>query len=167
MILLFRSWIVPIQRELPMLLDDCMNFVAKVIGIQNPMDRHMSRTFHYISTNLKAELLAMMLNDYADLLKLNLNITPFDKNMLIDYQRGSVFIGTSHRVDGQSMYQRWVFLLYDCRQQMFVPIYVLRLDNSKKLSFDETEYNIICKDICGFIDEYNRPSESVKFLKCY
>jgi hypothetical protein len=155
----------PIQVERTMRLDECMNFIAEVSGIQNSMGAGLRRTFRRISaTNMTIELLKDMLDDYADLFKINFSIISFDENMLIDSSNISLFIGTHDVANGQSKYKHRVFILYDYRQQMFTPIYVRCIDNSQKVCFDENDLENIGEEIIGFITEWNHQSKFVEFL---
>ena len=163
--LLFREWIGPIQVGSKMRCAECMNFIANMSGIQNPMKAYMERIIHRISTaSMTNDLLTDMLNDYADLFKINLRIFPFDENMLIDSKRNSLFTGASHTVDSQSEYQHCAFILYDYRQQIFTPLYVHRTDNSPKFCFHDNDYKNICIEISTFIEQWNDRSKSAESL---
>jgi hypothetical protein len=155
----------PIQFGPQMRLDESMNFIAEVTGIPNPMQVCMGRTLRRISaTNMINELLQDMLDDYADLFKINFTIISLNENTPVDSRHISTFIGTSNVADGQSKYKHRVFILYDYKQQMFTPIYVHRIDNSQKVRFDENDLENIGKEISGFMDEWNRQSKFAEFL---
>lgn len=146
-----------------MRLDECMNSIAEASGIPNPMDGHMRRIFGRILTNMTDEFLYDMLNDYADLFKINLITIPLVDNMLIDYTTCiSTFPVDSHLVTGQPKYQQRVFILNDVRQQLFAPLYVTHTDGSSKVCFDYKEGESICKEISDFIDKWNLQSKCIE-----
>jgi hypothetical protein len=140
-----------------MRLNDCMNSIAAVSGIQNPIEGHMRRIFNRISTNMTNDILNDMLSDYADLLKTILVIIAFDDNMVIDDKCISTFSGES---TGQSEYQQRVFIWYNVRQQLFAPFYVRQTDGSLKVCFNGNEEKSIVKEISDFIDKWNSESKS-------
>jgi hypothetical protein len=151
----------------PMRFNECMDFIAKVSGIQNPMDGHMQRIFSCISTNLTNELLKDLLDDYADLFKIIFIVIPFDDNMRIDHSLTSIFTGASQMVTGQPKYQQRVCILYNCWQQSFAPLYVTHTDGSFKVCFDDNDEESICKEISVFIDKWNCERKSTKFRIFY
>jgi len=139
-----------------------MNFIAKVSGIQNPIDGHMRRIFARISTNLTNESLKELLDDYADLFKIIFTVIPFDDNMRIDHSLISKFTGASQMIAGQPKYQQHVFILYNCRQQSFAPLYVPHTDDSFNVCFDDNDEESICEEISAFICEWNRERKSTE-----
>ncbi len=147
-----------------MRLDECMNFIANVSGIENPMEARMGRIFRHIPTaNMTQELLNDMLDNYADLFKINFVIISLDENMPVNSQHIQVFFGAPDAVDGQRIYKHRAFILYDCGRHEFAPLYVSRTDNSQQVRFDEDSLEHIGKDICDFIHEWNHQSKFVKF----
>ena len=106
---------------------------------------------------------AEVLDDYVDMLNTVITIIPYNDDGLVEFQRSSVFTGSSPIVDGQSTLQYRVFLLCDYKEQLFEPIYVRLADNSEKFRFDDAEKENICKDVTDFIEQRNRQSEFKQF----
>lgn len=142
-----------------MRLHECMNWIAKASGIANPINGYFSRTLDCILKTMPAEVL----DDYVDMLNTVITIIPYNDDGLVEFQRSSVFTGSSPIVDGQSTLQYRVFLLCDYKEQLFEPIYVRLADNSEKFRFDDAEKENICKDVTDFIEQRNRQSEFKQF----
>ena len=154
--------------ERSMRLDDCMNCIAKRSGISNPMNGIMTRSLNVLSKDTSNESLEAMLNDYVDLFNTALAVIPGNDNGLIDFKSISRFFGSSSMINDQSILRHVAFLLYDCKEQRFQPVYVVCSDGSEKFRFDETEKSRICDAIGNFIIEHNRESElSENFLIYY
>lgn len=146
-----------------MRLDECMNYIAKGSGISNPMNGIMPRTLDILSKKMSDESLGAMLNDYVDLLNTALAVIPGNDDGLIDFKRISRFFGSSSMINGESVLQHVAFLLYDCKEQRFQPIYVVCSDGSEQFRFHDTEKSRICDAISSSIDKRNYESEYGEF----
>ena len=139
----------PIQLESPMYLNECINLVAKKIGIPNPMKSCMG--------------LEELLDNCADQFKAKFLMIPFDENMLIDFAHRREFTGALTDANGQSFYEHCVYILHDCNLKMFTLLCVRRTASSRKLNFENNDLENIDQDICDFIDKWNCQSKFDEF----
>jgi hypothetical protein len=142
-------------------LDECMNFMAKNGCLENSSAIGMRRVLDRISSNMTKEQLPDVLDGYADLFQIILQVIPFADNMIINDTQISTFTGVSG-IDEHREYQSYVYIMYNYEQKVFAPLYVAHANGQLQTRFPINDAHI-CQDMTEFIHKWNSKS---KFTKC-
>lgn len=134
-----------------MSLYQCMNKIAEIGGILNPLNGCMLRIFHCISTNLTAELLNAVLQDYCELFKITIKVLVYEGNIYADTDPTRVSDLASLAPNNQEGQERCVFVVYNPAQQLFAPVCVRRDDGNVALFFEHNEWKIIEENVLDYI----------------
>ena len=126
-----------------MTLSDCMKFIAVNGHRMNPSLSWVHTLLDSLTTNPTMEQLSHLLNGYADLYQMRINLTPCNDRGIIDRNAFDTYQGTAIPSEGLSCYGIISFIMYNYERSQFAPLYLI--DNNKQIQscFSVKEESIV------------------------
>ncbi|CAF4523380.1 unnamed protein product [Rotaria sp. Silwood1] len=149
-----KSWNYPVEMDPWTDLSKCMKFIARngCTGKCRPI--WMQRTLDCISRTATPKQIVHILNGYADLYNLELNIIQFTDDLPIYNNDIRAYRGTSSKIKRQKHHRNIVYIMYDSKKSLFAPWYATHADGRPQTCFAADD-EIIMDHIVKLIKERN------------
>ncbi|CAF0835607.1 unnamed protein product [Rotaria sordida] len=138
-----KSWRDPVQMHSWTDLPKCMRFIGRYGCTIKRSLIWMRHTLDCISPTATPEQLDYILNGYANLYKLELNIIRFTDDVPIDDNDVYVYGVTSHKIEQQKRHRNIAFIMYDFKKSLFAPWYATHADCQPQTCFATNDKTII------------------------
>ncbi|CAF3194883.1 unnamed protein product [Rotaria socialis] len=132
----------------------CMKFIQKYGRLKNHSFTWMRRTLHSLSRTATPQQIDSILNGYADLYQLDLNIIRFSDDCTIHKRDISSYGGTSSKIKQKRRCRKIAYIMYDFEKLLFAPWYATHKNGELQTCFANSDENIM-DNIVGSIDYRN------------